>query len=72
LVVIWGIVAFLVGISASSIALVLMLSGRLNELYWSFANRHAFIGRVTKLALATLVAGCGAASAYWVVAAEFP
>jgi hypothetical protein len=70
MVVIWAIVAFLAGVSAASIVIVLVLADRRNERYWAFVHRYVFIGRVTKLALAALVAGCGAASAYWALAAE--
>jgi hypothetical protein len=73
MVIVWAMLAFLIGISAASMLVVLMLAGRRNERYWSLVNRHAFIGSAIKLALATFVAGCGAGSAYWVVtAAEFP
>jgi hypothetical protein len=69
---IWAIVAFLAGVGGASLVIVLMLADGRNERYWSFVSRHALIGRATKLAFAALVACCGVAAAYWVIAPELP
>jgi hypothetical protein len=64
MVVISAMLAFLIGISAASLAIAVMLSDRRNEVYWSFVSRHSIIGKLTKVVLSAFVVTCGAGSAY--------
>jgi hypothetical protein len=64
MVVISAMLAFLIGISAASLVVVVVLSDKRNEVYWAFVSRHAIVGRLTKPVLSALAVACGLATAY--------
>ena len=64
MVVVWIVLAFIVGTCLSCIAVVVALSGARNAAYWRFVKRHIIIEHLAKLWITACVVACGVMFAY--------
>ncbi|HEV8712774.1 MAG TPA: hypothetical protein VGX03_08115 [Candidatus Binatia bacterium] len=62
--IVFAIFGFVTGLTVSSAAAALALSGGAHTAYWALANRHPYVQRIVKLSIVTSIVAWGVVFAY--------